>query len=130
MEVAEINMAMAEDRKLFSEMKTGFDEMKHAVMTFIASHTNSTFPQSYGEFSYRRSHLVPPNFEELKNSDIKPFEYDASDKVKTPTCSWTRDVHYESVCILTKPPSLSLFGRQLTKSHLLSNPYTIPSPKR
>ncbi|KAL9459121.1 hypothetical protein AB3S75_002498 [Citrus x aurantiifolia] len=43
--------------------------------------------------------------------------------------TWERDLHDESVCILTKPPSMSLFGRQLKKSHQLSSPYTIPPLK-
>ena len=42
-EVAKIKMTMVEDWKVFGEVKIGFDEMKHAILKFIASHTNSTF---------------------------------------------------------------------------------------
>ena len=44
--------------------------------------------------------------------------------------TWERDLHDESVCILTKPSWVSLFGHQLKKSHLLSSPYTIPPLKK
>ncbi|KAK9191256.1 hypothetical protein WN943_019868 [Citrus x changshan-huyou] len=57
-EVAKIKMTMVEDWKVFGEVKIGFDEMKHAILKFIASHTNSTFMQSYGKFSYQHSHSI------------------------------------------------------------------------
>ena len=136
--------------------------MKHAIMKFITSHTNFTFSQSYGEFSYQRSHSVcklymyqntnflfniftshsntyifspriwqvPPSFGQSDKYNSKPLEYNASDKGKTPTYGWEKDFHDESIWIMTKPPNVSLFGRQLKKSHLLCSPYTIPSPKR
>ena len=57
-EIVEIKMVVVENRKVLEEVKAGFDEMKHAIMTFFTSHTNSTFPQSYGEFSDQHSHSV------------------------------------------------------------------------
>lgn len=36
----------------------------------------------------------------------------------------------DSIQILTKPLGVSLFGRQLKKSHLLTSPYIIPKVKK
>lgn len=40
------------------------------------------------------------------------------------------DLKDDSIQILTKPLGVSLFGRQLKKSHLLTSPYIIPKVKK
>ena len=51
-DVARIKMTVAEDRKVFREVKTGFDEMKHAIMKFITSHTG------YASYTYIKIHFL------------------------------------------------------------------------
>ena len=73
---------------------------------------------------------MPPTFGQSNKSNSKPLEYYVSDKGKTPTYGWEKCLYNKSICILTKPPCMSLFERQLKKLHLLNNLYTIPAPKR
>lgn len=95
----------------------------HFLFNIFTSHSNTYI---FGP----RIWQVPPSFGQSDKYNSKPLEYNASDKGKTPTYGWEKDFHDESIWIMTKPPNVSLFGRQLKKSHLLCSPYTIPSPKR
>lgn len=72
---------------------------------------------------------MSPDFGVSEDPIITSCEFASVDKEKFPTSNWLTNLKDDSIQILTKSLGVSLFGRQLKKSHLLTNPY-IPKVKK